>query len=233
MKFIAQLRFKPGAAPFLAALFIVLAYNFTFWKSFVGATGGLTLVSVPVQVGMFLLLVLSYNACLALVNFPYVLKPVLVLLFLATSAASYFMDQYGTAIDWSMIQNVVETNTRESSELLSWKLILTIAVLGVLPSLAVVKAKPRFTGGRRQVLSNAGSVAASLVLAAVLLVLMFKSLAPALREHRELRFLLTPTNYIQAVNGYYKRKWRRRPWCGPWAPTPSRASCGTARNAGR
>jgi lipid A ethanolaminephosphotransferase len=36
--------------------------------------------------------------------------------------------------------------------------------------------------------------------------LMFKTLAPALREHRELRFLLTPTNVIQAVNGYLGRR---------------------------
>jgi lipid A ethanolaminephosphotransferase len=39
------------------------------------------------------------------------------------------------------------------------------------------------------------------------MVVFFKSLAPTLREHRELRYLLTPTNYIQAVNSYVRAKW--------------------------
>jgi lipid A ethanolaminephosphotransferase len=44
----------------------------------------------------------------------------------------------------------------------------------------------------------------------VLLVVFFKTLAPTLREHRELRYLLTPTNYIQAINGYIKQRFARR-----------------------
>jgi lipid A ethanolaminephosphotransferase len=191
----------------LAALFLVLAYNATFWKSFVDATGGLGLATFPVQGGMFLLLVLTFGACLALINFPYVLKPVLIFLFLATSAASYFMDQYGVAIDWSMVQNIVETDARESVELLSWKMILTIGLMGVLPSLAVWRARLRHSDALRQIGINVGTTFGALAIAGLLLMLMFKTLAPALREHRELRFLLTPTNYIQAVNGYYKRKW--------------------------
>jgi len=168
--------------PFIASAFFVAGDNFAFWKSFVGATGGFGLAQLPFQAGMALLIVLIFSACLHLCNFQRVLKPVLIFLLIATSAASYFMDQYGTAIDWSMIQNVAETDAREGMELLSWKMVFTVALLGMLP-------------------------ATTLVLATVLLFVLYKGLAPTLREHRELRFLLTPTNYIQAVNGYFKRRW--------------------------
>lgn len=200
-------QFKTSALPVLASVFLVSAYNFRFWKNFVGATGGFSVAALPVQIGMFLLLVFAFSACLALINYRYVLKPVVILLFVVTSAASYFMDQYGAAIDWSMVQNLVETDSRESTELLSWRLIAVVGVMGVLPSVAVGLTDFRYSSMPRQLGINLATVVGSLAIAGLLLMIMFKSLAPALREHRELRFLLTPTNYIQAVNGYFKRKW--------------------------
>jgi lipid A ethanolaminephosphotransferase len=79
-------------------------------------------------------------------------------------------------------------------------------VLGVLPSLAVLRVRVDFPSGPRAARVKAGIAAGSLALALLLLLLFFKSLAPALREHRELRYLLTPTNYIQALNSYLKAR---------------------------
>lgn len=198
---------RAAALPLLASAFMVSIYNTAFWKSFAKATGGLTLHALPVQIGMYLMLVLVFGACLAVVNFRRVIKPLLIALLLLTSLSSYFMNQYGIAIDWSMVQNVADTDLRESGELLDVHLLLTFALTGVIPALAVAFVKPRFAPLRRQLGLNLASACAALAGALILLVLMFKTLAPALREHRELRFLLTPTNYIQAVNGYLKRKW--------------------------
>ena len=193
--------------PFLASFVFVTGYNFAFWKSFVGATGGLGLAQAPLQAGMFFLIVLIFGACLTLVNFRHVLKPVLIVLFVATSAASYFMNQYGTAIDWSMIQNVAETDAREGRELLTWKLVFAIALFGILPAVILGRTNIEYPRLKRHLLHISASVLGALLLATVLLLVLYKGLAPTLREHRQLRFLLTPTNYIQAVNGYFKRKW--------------------------
>jgi lipid A ethanolaminephosphotransferase len=201
-------RFNAGLLPLVASAFVTSVYNFTFWKSFVAATGGWQLTSLPVQLGMFVLLVCTFTAVLAMFNFRHVLKPVLALMFLATSIASYFMDQYGTSIDWSMVQNVMETDRREGWELLSMRMLATFALTGIVPAVAVSIIKLNFGSGRRQLTINIATAAAALAGAAVLLILLFKTLAPVLREHRELRFLLAPTNYIQAVSGYYQRKWQ-------------------------
>ncbi|NHZ63346.1 phosphoethanolamine--lipid A transferase [Massilia sp. CCM 8694] len=190
-----------------AAVILVGGYNLAFWTRFIHATGGLALPHLPIQAGMFLMLVLAFGACLALVNFRYIFKPVLIALFLATSAASYFMNQYGTAIDWSMVQNVVETDARESADLLSLKMLATMLLMGGLPSLLLAAADLRYPSAGRQLLRNLGIAMAAFAGAIILLMLMFKTLAPTLREHRDLRFLLTPTNYLQAINGYAKRKW--------------------------
>jgi lipid A ethanolaminephosphotransferase len=117
------------------------------------------------------------------------------------------MNQYGVVIDASMVQNVVETDTREAHELLSWQMLQTITLLGIVPSLLVWRLPLRFPPVRRDLLLKLGTVALSLLAIAALLMLLFKTLAPAVREHRELRFLLTPTNMFQATHGYLRRRW--------------------------
>ncbi|MBC7684937.1 MAG: phosphoethanolamine--lipid A transferase [Bdellovibrionales bacterium] len=197
-------RVSPAVLTLAASVFLVAAYNNSFWRSFANAAGpssGLALIA-----GSFALIALLFNTVLSLLNIRYVIKPVLVGLFLATALASYFMNQYGVQIDRSMIQNALETDTREAQELLNWRLLLTLLVLGVLPSLAVWRVRVDYAPGRRRLAWWAGSALLSLVLALLLLVVFFKSLAPTLREHRELRYLLTPTNYIQAIHGHFKQR---------------------------
>ncbi len=197
------------SAPLLilgASVFIAIAYNLKFWTAFVDATGGFSLSTLPLHAGCFVLLVLVLNGCLTLFSFRPVAKPLLIALFMSAAAATYFMGQYGTAIDRTMIQNVIETDLNEALELLNWKLVVTMTLLGIVPSLAVARTRVDFSSDRRALAFRAGNAAGSLALAFLLLLVFFKSLAPALREHRELRYLLTPTNYIQAVNAYVKAR---------------------------
>lgn len=200
-------RIRSAYLPLAAASFLVLIYNISFWKTFMVATGGFRVANLPVYLGSALLLVLVFSGVLALVNYRRVFKPVVIALLLLSSMTAYFMSQYGIVIDASMVQNVVETDIREAGELFSWKLVQSTLLLGVVPSWLVWRLPVHYGSLRREVLVNAGLLAASLLLATGLLFLLFKTLAPAVREHRELRFMLTPTNVFQATNGYLKQKW--------------------------
>lgn len=200
------------SAPLLTlavALLLASAGNITFWSTLARATGGLSLQNLPLLLGAFVIIVLFFNACLTLASFRYVAKPVLILLVLCAASASYFIANYGIVIDKAMIQNVFETDSREALELFSWKMVLTVGLLGLLPSILIARANISFPQGARGLLKRAGIAGGSLLVAVLLLVLLFKSLAPAVREHRELRFLLTPTNTIQALNGYLRAKWAK------------------------
>ena len=207
MRIVSPVRVNAAVLPLLASALFASFYNLSFWNTFASAAGGWSLASVPVMLGMFLLLVCVFTACLALVNFRLVFKPLLIVLCMVTACASYFMNQYGTTIDWSMVQNLMETDTRESAELLNLRMVATVFLTGVLPSALIAMTEFRFRQGRRQLALNLATAGGALAGATLLLLLLFKSLAPALREHRELRFQLNPTNVLQAVAGYYHRKW--------------------------
>jgi len=198
------------SAPFLTlavAVLLASAGNLPFWSTLMRATGGLTLDNLPLLLGAFAIVVLFFNACLTLASFRFVAKPVLIVLVLTAASASYFIANYGIVIDKAMIQNVFETDTREAAELFSWHMVFTIGLLGLLPAFLIARVKVGFPQGTRGLLKRAGIAGGSLAVAVLLLVMLFKSLAPAVREHRELRFLLTPTNTIQAVHGYLRGKW--------------------------
>ena len=68
-------------------------------------------------------------------------KFLLVLFFLMNAIAVYFVTTYGIIVDESMIGNVLNTNYEESTSYFSYKMILYLIFLGVLPSYFIVKSK--------------------------------------------------------------------------------------------
>lgn len=189
-----------------ASLLLCLLYNQKFWTTYVSAAGGWTWAGSALIFCSFLIIVILFNACLTAVSFRYTLKPVLVVLFLLTSVASYFTDQYGATIDKGMMQNVLETDLREASELFSYALVTTLIFLGILPAAIVLSIKIDYGPLRAGLLRKCLIIVMSVIALALFAFAFYKTLAPAFREHRELRYLLAPTNYIQALNGVRKMR---------------------------
>lgn len=156
--------------------------------------------SLPVVVFVWVFTVLS------LLSWSRLAKPLLCLVLISASFASYFMSAYGIVIDYTMFTNVVETDVGEVSELLNWKLGLWVAMVGVLPvyliCLVPLRRKPwtKALGSRLIVLSLALVTLAGIVLS------QYQSYASLLRNNREIRLILVPTNLFAAGHGYLKRK---------------------------
>ena len=76
--------YRVNAAVFtlIASAFFVLACNFTFWRVFLDATGGIGFRNLPLDVATALIFIALFNSALTLVNFRPIIKPVLVTLFL-------------------------------------------------------------------------------------------------------------------------------------------------------
>jgi lipid A ethanolaminephosphotransferase len=91
-----------------------------------------------------LILVLVLNAFVFFLIFSMsrrVGKFLLVLFFIISSIAVYFINTYSVIIDESMIGNVLNTKYSEASSFFSFKLIAYVVLLGVLPGIYIIKAK--------------------------------------------------------------------------------------------
>lgn len=68
-------------------------------------------------------------------------KFLMVVTFMISSIATYFVNTYNIIIDKGMIGNVINTNYDEASSFFSVKLLLYIFLFGILPSIYIIKAK--------------------------------------------------------------------------------------------
>lgn len=196
----------PSALNLAVALWLLAALNGPFWQSVWLATGGWQggqaghLVTLPLFVLAFLWLALEA------LTWGRAARPVLAVILLASAAAGYFMWAYGVVFDRSMITNLVETHPAEATELMGWRLWGWIGAFGVAPVLLLWRVRPRPQRLGQRLLAKA-IVASALAAALVLLVApFFQSYAGLLRNHRDLRLKLVPTNLLAATHSYARAR---------------------------
>lgn len=184
------------------SIYLLLVLNSAFWKSYIDTIDALTFHNIIFSFSLLVFLVLVTNLVLLLFSFKHLLKPVIICLLLGSAIASYFMSTYGIMIDRTMIQNTVETNPGEALELLSPSLFFHVVILGLLPALVVYKARIHFDTLPKELLSRLWVVLGSVALIAVILVVHYKDFVSLSREHRHLRHLINPINYIYSLGSY-------------------------------
>ena len=140
--------------------------------------------------------------------FKYTSKPILITILLVSAIISYFMNNYSIVIDETMLQNILETDPGEVSDLIHFKLFLYIGFAGVLPSLIVFKVKIIYKSFLRELLSRIIVIITALlvILASALPLSSFYS--SFLREHKPLRYYTNPTYYLFSVGKYISQKFK-------------------------
>lgn len=129
-------------------------------------------------------------------------KPVLIIVLLLSSVAAYFMDSYGVIISDDMMRNAAHTNVAETLELLNARLLAYLAVLGVLPALAVAIVPLRQQGFRDELFARLKLSAITIALIIGTTLAFGSFYASFLREHKELRQHANPTYYLYSIAKY-------------------------------
>lgn len=188
-----------GQVLLLAAALFGLLYNLTFWSQVLSAyplSGGNLPFLAAVAVALFVVTVLF----LMLFDLPYVLKPVLVILFLSAATSAYFMDTYQVVIDSAMLQNALLTDAKEVRDLLNLKFFAYILFLGVLPSVLVILARiRRATTFRTAALARLKLAGILVAVLAVALFAFNKNWASFLREHKPVRRYTNPDYIVYSM----------------------------------
>lgn len=206
---IASLRnvtFNRPTLTLLASLWLVALGNFPFWRAVWQAEGGLRADNFFFLLTLPLFALAWVHLLLNLVTWGRATKAVLGVVLLVSALVSYFSNVYGMVLDDIMIANIAQTHAAEALDLMSWRLWSWLLLFGVLPALLLARAP--VAGGRRARELGAkalGMVIAAACLAAVLLV-QYQHYASLVRNHRELRLLLVPSNIVAALHGHLKRR---------------------------
>lgn len=178
----------------VVCLYFVVACNSMFWQSLVknDATPGL--------MASFFVAIFSLHALLigAFSSRP-TIKPILSVLLIVTSFATYYMSRYSVLFDVEMINNVLKTDVVESRELISVGMITHVLVFGLVPAALVnwLRIKPR--SFRAGLLRRSVFLAAMGLLALLAIAISSQGIFAMVRVDHALRYQITPGNYIVSL----------------------------------
>jgi lipid A ethanolaminephosphotransferase len=184
-----------------AAVFMLAVGNGPYWRAALagrdwGAAGTWLFAGA-----MFVGFTAFYFAFIAIFANRFTVRPLLALLLLVTAVASYYMDRYAIYLDRAMLANVLATNYKEARELVGWGPALHILVFGIVPAILLwwpsLKTRPL----RRAIVVRVAWIATALAISVASLLLVFAEFASLMRNHRELRNLITPGNVVASVIG--------------------------------
>lgn len=186
----------PAIAPrwvaLILAVWCTLALNQAWWNKLATLSQEQSLAWWQ-QVITALVLVAANYLWFMLLSWPKVRRVGWSLTLIVAAAVQYFMLHYGIVMDSSMVRNTLQTNTSEGLALVTSGLLLHIALYAGLPIAALLK------GVRLQAMAWRQSWwrSALLVLAALGVVVggglwLYKPMAPLVRNHTEIRYLINP-----------------------------------------
>ncbi|MGL6070019.1 phosphoethanolamine transferase [Craterilacuibacter sp.] len=195
---------RPEILTLILSLLFVLLLNQSLWQRMLVIVPPLDGHSIWMLTLTALLVTAFFNLLLLLLAWPWVFKPLLIVLLLTSAGASYFMQQYGVLIDVNMVQNVFQTDPAEVRDLITLRMVLMVLVLGVLPSILLWKIPVKYRPAGREVLARLLALVVTAAVLAGVALAGYQDFASLFRNHRDLRYLLTPNNYIQATSTYLR-----------------------------
>ncbi len=147
----------------------------------------------------FVMLVALHFFVLALPATRWTAKAWLTLIVIGTSFAVYWMRTYAVMLDPTMLRNVVSTDKREASELLTLRLAANVVAWAAIPVVFIWWVRLAERPLLRAAGFKAAALALSLVVAVAAVLPVSRDFTSLMRNQRELRYLVTPGNFIYSL----------------------------------
>jgi lipid A ethanolaminephosphotransferase len=186
----------------LVALFFVIFCNASFFGAVIELVDYTGVRGVIFTVNIAIVLLLLNFIVISLVTLPRLNKPLITLILIAAACAAYFMDSYGIVIHRLMIQNTLETDLVEVHGLLNKKLFLYVVAMGILPSLLIFFITIKFETFKQECIKKTKLIALAFVVCLALIMSMSQDYASFFRNHKSVRQMANPVNFIYATISY-------------------------------
>ncbi|WP_177200959.1 phosphoethanolamine transferase [Roseateles sp. YR242] len=180
------------------ALWIGLLGNWPLWHRMAGMpdfAGWRGTLFIAVFAGI---VVMVLGAVFSLLAWRTAVKPLLSLMLLMTAPLAYFIGSYGVVIDSTMLTNALQTDLRETRDLLAWGLVAHLLLLAVLPLVWLWRQQVTDKAWFKRLGWNLLAVVLALVLGMGLAASRTADLASTLRNHKVLTKMVSPVNAMWA-----------------------------------
>ena len=189
----------PAWVAILGSLWLASAGNYALWQQVHQLPEVNGLRGLAFAIGFGVIITGALTAILSLFNWGKLLKPVLTVFFLSAASGAYFMMSYGIVIDSTMITNVIQTDTQEAFDLLNWRMLISLAIFGILPCWVLWKTPVKSLRFANQLLVNSLMAVISVGIIVAALLAIFQDFSSIMRNHTQLRYLINPLNSYYAI----------------------------------
>jgi lipid A ethanolaminephosphotransferase len=194
----------------LSSLFFTVLCNSSFWRQLIQAkdltelhTWFIILCTAIALTGLqWFLLLLVINR--------WTFRWLMIGLLLITSITVYFMATFHVYIDPTMLTNVLNTDYQESKELLQWRILPYLLVLGILPSWVIWHLRIYKRSLSSYWTGRFGALFLSIFMFFGGSWAVFNDLSLIHRAHKEIVYLITPFNLLSSAIVAYQEEHRAK-----------------------
>ncbi len=183
----------------VSSLWLAGLGNLVLWKTLLALPDLTGWHGLGFALAFALIIACMVASVLSVLAWRYTLKPAITLLLLLAAFATHYMLMYGVVVDTPMLINVLQTDTREARDQLSWRLLATVLALAGLPMVWLWRQPVAALGFGQQVLRNVVLCVGALALAFGTTQLVFQDFASLMRNYTEMRYQINPLNSLYAV----------------------------------
>ncbi|MFW7524859.1 phosphoethanolamine transferase [Vibrio ostreicida] len=196
----------------LLAAYFTLIVNVPFYKQLITVFAQSEAVNIGFALSIPVFLWAILNVVFSFFSWPYIGKPVFIVLLLCSSVVSYAGYHYGVMFDRTMMANIFETDSSEAASYLSLSAITWVLLMGVVPVFWVYRVH---LGPKRSLLvllrGKMISIGVSLLLIAGVASVFYQNYVSVGRNNVTLNRTLIPTEFISSLIRYVNTQYLTAP----------------------
>lgn len=199
----------PGWLVLIYSLWIATVCNIPLWREWSRMPELQNLRGLAVGLGFAVTIAAAMALLFGLLNWRWTLKPAITLSLFAAAFGANFMLSYGVVIDTTMLVNALETDMRETRDLVNTQMLVTVLIMAVLPSVWLWRQRTPRRSALRQIGGNLLTAVLALGVLVGSLLLIFQDFSSLMRNHTEQRYLINPLNSFYALGDIAAKPFKR------------------------
>ncbi len=178
----------------LASLWIASVCNWPLWRAMTALPELASTRGAVFMLAFAGIIFCATGLLLSLAAWSRSIKWAIAVFVFSAALCAHFMGSYGVVIDPTMMLNVVQTDVRETRDLVGWPMLLSVLLLAVLPALCMWRMPVRRLNFAPQLGRNLLAMLLLCLVMAGLVLASFADLSSTMRNHRSMRYLINPLN---------------------------------------
>lgn len=202
---VQRIAIHPLRLTLLASAWLASAGNLALWRALTQQPGWDSVQGLWFGLRLAVLMVAVLCALLSLASWRWTFKPAITIFLFLAALASHVMLTRGMLIDTDTVAQALQIKPKDLRTLLDWRLLLTVLVLAVLPSVWLWRTPVRRIPPFPNLLQNVLFFMLSCAVIAGTLSVSSRDFSPLMNRQTPLRQLINPLNALYALADIARR----------------------------